>query len=143
MMEQKVFKKSNILLLSLIIFGFQACFSYADTPQQTKAREYALTTVYERLGEKRELSESELAVVEQIEQIYQSTQEEMTKKSAEQNQKTDPEKTTTNASFDVLAKRFFAMRGELYEFFLSKNFGTTDDVQTQPKEADDEAKVSE
>lgn len=109
--------------------GLLACSSvHANNPEgtiDTKAREYALNVVYAHIGEKRDLNDSELIAVEQISKLYQDMQVKTTIK-----EENSP-KYTESDDFEMLANELFMVKSKFYEFFLDKNFGMTNDAQTQ------------
>lgn len=107
---------------------------HANNPESTidtKAREYALNVVYAYIGERRDLNNSELIAVEKISKLYQDTQIKLTEKES-----TSP-KNTENDNLEGLASDLFTLKSQFYEFFLDKNFGMTNDIQTQENNNED------
>lgn len=121
----KMIKKYKFFCFATLL----VCVSvHANNPEgtiDTKARKYALNVVYAHIGEKRDLNDSELIAVEQISKLYQDMQIKLTTKEA-----ISPNN-TKSSDFDGLANELVMLKSKLYEFFLDKNFGMTNDVQTQ------------
>lgn len=121
----------RILALALVVMPFfSVCAADMVVADQSEARDYALRVVYEHIGEQRQLSEIELMAVDQIVRIYQDVEAKLEQLPELQSPKQMPKidgGVSGGASFNLLSKRLLGLRGEFYEYFLDKNFGTTDD----------------
>lgn len=127
-------QKLKILSLApLIALSFSAYATTTEVSDLSEAHDYALKAVYEHIGEKRELNKAELAAVEQIVRIYQDIEAKLQQLPKSQSLKEEPrvgDSSTSPNSFDILAERLASLRGEFHEYFLTKNFGTTNDIPT-------------
>lgn len=126
-------QKLKILSLALLIALSFSAYAAAEVSDLSEAHDYALKAVYGHIGEKRELNEAELAAVEQIVRIYQDIETKLQQLPEPQSSKEEPkvgDSSTNPNSFDILAGRLVSLRGEFYEYFLTKNFGTTNDIPT-------------
>lgn len=127
-------QKLKILSLApLIALSFSAYAATTEVSDLSEAHDYALKAVYEHIGEKRELNKAELVAVEQIVRIYQDIEAKLQQLPKSQSLKEEPrvgDSATSPNSFDILAERLASLRGEFHEYFLTKNFGTTNDIPT-------------